>query len=207
MKIAIFGASGFSREVCDIAFISGYEEIVFIDKAENESIGDFPVVAEKEVCSLAQVGYKFVIGIGSTGIRKEIRDRYPDLNYVNLIHPTATFGYGQIKEVERRTGNIICAGARLTNNIQMGIFGVYYLNCTVTHDCVIEDFVTICPGANISGNVKLSMGSYIGANACILQGKSIFEKMIIGRNSTIGAGAVVTKNVPDNIIVRGIPAK
>jgi acetyltransferase-like isoleucine patch superfamily enzyme len=89
----------------------------------------------------------------------------------------------------------------------MGNFGIFYLNSTIAHDCIIEDFVTVLPGANISGNVKLSMGAYIGANTCVLQGKSVTEKLIIGKYSIVGAGAVVTKNVPDNTIVKGIPAK
>ncbi|SNT02730.1 sugar O-acyltransferase, sialic acid O-acetyltransferase NeuD family [Anaerovirgula multivorans] len=207
MKIAIFGASGFSREVRDIASILGYKEIIFIDKTNTGDLEDFPIVNEKQVYTFAEADYKFTIGIGNPKIRKEIRDRYPDLNYVNLIDPTATFGYRQFVELEKKVGNIICAGTRMTNNIEMGNFGVYYLNCTVAHDCIIEDFVTISPGVNISGNVKLSMGAYIGANTCILQGKSITEKMIIGKNSTVGAGSVVTKNVPDHTIVKGIPAK
>ena len=207
MKIAIFGASGFSREVRDIALILGYQNIIFIDKTHEGIVEDFPVVIEREVYPLAQVGYKFTIGIGSPKIRKEIRDRFPGLDYINLIHPTATFGYNQLIEVDRRVGNIICAGTRMTNNIKIGNFGVYYLNCTIAHDCIIEDYVTISPGANISGNVKISMGAYIGSNACIIQGKSFAEKMIIGKNSIIGAGSVVTKNVKDNTMVKGTPAK
>lgn len=207
MKLAIFGASGFSREVQDIAFILGYKEIVFIDKKIGGSTSSLLVVTEDKVYALAQAGYKFTIGIGNAMIRKEISDRFDDLEYVNLIHPTATFGYEQLGRIEKRVGNIICAGTRMTNNIQIGNFGVYYLNCTVAHDCIIEDFVTISPGANISGNVRISTGAYIGTNACILQGKSLTEKMIIGKNSIVGAGSVVTKNVPDNTIVKGIPAK
>lgn len=207
MKIAIFGVSGFSREVFDIVSILGYKEIIFVDKIKKESLNDFSVVSEKEVHGLSQIGYKFVIGIGNPKIRREISNRYPELNYVNLIHPTATFGCGQFAEVEKKVGNIICAGTRMTNNIQMGNFGIYNLNCTIGHDCIIEDFITISPGANISGNVKISTGSYIGTNACILQGKSITEKMFIGKNSIVGAGSVVTKNVLENRIVKGNPAK
>jgi sugar O-acyltransferase (sialic acid O-acetyltransferase NeuD family) len=207
MKIAIFGASGFARETMEIAFILGYKKIVFIDKMKEGKECGFPVVTEKEVDFLCQAGYKYTIGIGNPKIRKEIRDKYPDLEYVNLIHPSATFGFEQLKKVERRVGNIICAGTRMTNQIQIGNFGIFYLNSTVAHDCIIEDFVTISPGANISGNVKLSNGVYIGTNACILQGKSITEKLVIGENSTIGAGSVVTKNVPNNTIVKGVPAK
>lgn len=95
----------------------------------------------------------------------------------------------------------------MTNKIQMGNFGVYNLNCTIGHDCVIEDFVTISPGANISGNVILSECSYIGTNTSILQGKSRAEKLVIGKNSIVGAGSVVTKNVPNNTIVKGIASK
>ena len=207
MKIAIFGASGFSREVRDIAVVLGYDEIVFIDRIKMGSVDHFDVIGEADVTTLVQSEFRFAIGIGSTKIRKEIRDRFSGLNYVNLIHPSATFGYEQIEQVQKRVGNIICAGVRMTNHIETGNFGIYNLNCMIGHDCIVEDFVTVCPGANISGNVMLSSGSYIGANACVIQGKSIHEKLIIGSNSTVGAGAVVTKGVSDNIIVRGIPAK
>jgi len=208
MKIAIFGASGFAREVRDIAYILGYTGIVFIEKKkEKYDINDFTIVEEDKIYTLSQQGYKFIIGIGNTKIRKEVRDKYPNLDYINLIHPTATFGYKQLAILNNKIGNIIFAGARITNNIEVGDFGIYYLNCTVAHDCIIEDFVTICPGANISGNVKLSIGAYIGANACILQGRSITEKMIIGKYATVAAGSVVTKNVLDHKIVKGVPAK
>lgn len=207
MKLAIFGASGFAREVRDIAFILGYQEMVFIDKTNEGSTDGFPIVTENRVYSLSQAGYKFIIGVGNPKVRKQIKDRYNNLEYVNLIHPSATFGYQQLEEIEKKVGNIICAGTRMTNNIRVGNFGVYYLNCTVTHDCIIEDFVTISSGVNISGNVKISIGSYIGTNACILQGKSLIGKMIIGKESIVGAGSVVTKDVPDNTVVKGIPAK
>ncbi len=207
MKLAIFGASGLAREVRDIGFVLGYQEIIFIDKTEAERRGDFCVISEQDVYPLAQTGYKFAIGIGNPEIRKQISRRFSNLNYVNLIHPTATFGYQQLELMELKVGNIMFAGTRMTNNIEVGNFGVYYLNSTVAHDCIVEDFVTIASGVNISGNVKLSQGCYIGTNACILQGKSLTEKMIIGKNSIVGAGSVVTKNVPNNKIVKGIPAK
>jgi acetyltransferase-like isoleucine patch superfamily enzyme len=42
---------------------------------------------------------------------------------------------------------------------------------------------------------------WIGSNSTILPG------VVIGDNSIIGAGSVVTKNVPSNVIVAGVPAK
>lgn len=155
MKIAIFGASGFAREVCDIAIDLGYEKIVFIDETKGGNIDCFSVVSEKDIHTLTKYNYKFIIGIGSPKIRQEVWKRYQYLDYINLIHPNSTFGYRQLTKLREKVGNIVFPGARLTNNIQVGNFGIYYFNCTVTHDCIIEDFVTISPGANISGNVKL----------------------------------------------------
>lgn len=207
MKIAIFGASGFSKEVRDIALNVGYKKVVHIDKIGCQFKREFPIVAEDQVCNLMEEGYDFTIGIGNPEIRRGIYKRFPKLRYVNLIDPTATFGYRQLDKVLKKFGNIIFPGARLTNSIDIGNFGIYYLNCTIAHDCIVEDFVTICPGATISGNVKLSKGSFIGANSCILQGKSIDEKLVIGVNSIVGAGAVVTTHIPAHTIVKGIPAR
>ena len=50
-------------------------------------------------------------------------------------------------------------------------------------------------------NVKIGDGTFVGANAVIKQG------IRVGKNAMIGAGAVVVKDVPDNLTVVGVPAK
>ena len=55
--------------------------------------------------------------------------------------------------------------------------------------------------ATISKPILIKKGAWIGVGATILPG------IIIGENSIVAAGAVVSKNVPDNVIVGGIPAK
>lgn len=207
MKLAIFGTSGFAREVRDLALSAGYKEIILIGKTPQTAIQGFTVHTQEELSPLFCEQFSFVIGIGSPKSRKAVWEQFPFLNYVNLIHPSATFGYRQQEELEKKAGNIVCAGVRMTNQIMPGNFGIYNLNCTVGHDCVIEDFVTVSPGASISGNVLLQEGAYLGANSCVIQGKSITEKISVGRYATVGAGAVVTQNVSDNIIVKGIPAR
>ena len=47
----------------------------------------------------------------------------------------------------------------------------------------------------------------IGDNCYIGTGATILGPVTIGNNVTIGAGAVVTKDVSDNVIVAGVPAK
>lgn len=53
----------------------------------------------------------------------------------------------------------------------------------------------------VPGLVHIKENVWIGANATILPG------VTIGKNSIVAAGAVVSKNVPDNSIVGGVPAK
>ena len=57
------------------------------------------------------------------------------------------------------------------------------------------------PGANISGNVRIADATLIGSGATILQG------LTIGKNCIVGAGAVVTKDLPDNCTAVGVPAR
>ena len=71
----------------------------------------------------------------------------------------------------------------------------------VEHECIIENFVHIAPGAVLTGNVIVGENTLIGANATILPG------IKIGKNCIIGAGSVVVKDVCDNSVVKGNPAK
>ena len=210
MKIlGIFGSSGLAREVADIALENGYENIFFIDfDSSKERITGFNIVAENELSSMVvNNDFHFIIGIGEGSLRRKIVTKFSGLKYVNIIHPAATIGYKQEVILESSKGNIFFAGARFTHNIKIGDFCLFNSNITIGHDCIIEDFVTVSPGANISGNVKLSEGCYIGTGSTILQCQSLQPKWIVGKDSIVGAGAVVVKNVIPETIVKGIPAK
>lgn len=98
-------------------------------------------------------------------------------------------------------------------------------NVFINFDCVfldlggitIEDNVLIAPRVSLlseghpvlpeqrrsltTGHIHIKKNAWIGANATIMQG------VTIGENAIVGAGAVVSKDVPDNVIVGGIPAK
>ncbi|MCF8095440.1 MAG: acetyltransferase [Desulfobacteraceae bacterium] len=207
-KIAIFGASGFSREAADIVLMDQIKELVFVDKeAMGKTYKGYQLLSEENVSTLNQQGFFFVIGLGDNSARKKIYNKFKDLKYPNVIHPSSSAGKFQLERIKSKQGNVITAGVRLTNNIEIGNFGIYNLNATIGHDCIIEDFVNIAPGANISGNVKLCECVYVGTNSAVLQGKSDKKKMILGEKSTIGAGALVSTDVNAHDTVVGVPAK
>ncbi|MCF8052740.1 MAG: acetyltransferase [Desulfobacterales bacterium] len=208
IKVGVFGASGFAREVIDICLALGIKKIVFIDKdSENLNYYGWPLCSEDQIEPLIVEKYCFVLGIGDNHLRKKIFNIFRKLPYINLVHPTATLGYDMKERLSKKKGNIITSGVRFTNNIDIGNFGIYNLNCTIGHDCILEDFINVAPGANISGNVHIHECAYIGTNASVIQGQSQRQKLIVGENSVIGAGSVVTKNISSNVVAFGIPAK
>lgn len=109
----------------------------------------------------------------------------------------------------------ICAHTLIEGDVVLGDnvtvkSGVYLWDGTR-----IEDDVFIGPNATFTNDVMprskvyptsfqqiiVRQGASIGANATILPG------VIIGRKAMVGAGAVVTKNVPENAVVVGNPAR
>lgn len=82
---------------------------------------------------------------------------------------------------------------RITNGVRMFTHegGVYVLR-KIYDDCKdIDEFAPIIIGNNV----------HIGINAIIMPG------VHIGDNCVIGAGTIVTKNIPDGMIVAGVPGK
>ncbi len=100
-----------------------------------------------------------------------------------------------------REGCILTAGARVTTNITLGRHTQLHVNCTIGHDSVLDDFVSVYPGATVSGNVHLAEGVTIGTGANVLPG------VTVGAGAFVGAGAVVTADVEPGVTVVGVPAR
>lgn len=187
-RIAIYGAGGFGKEVkgmldlMNIAF-GGY--IDDFKKTENSVTG-------KQYDDV-------LLAIADPGIRKNIIEDWslekvpfqPLISSDIALHPSVSVG----------KGSILCPGTKLTVEVVIGDFVIINLNSTIGHNVTIEDYCSIMPAVNISGNVILRSGVFIGVGASILQG------ITIGENAIIGAGAVVTKDVEPGKLVVGIPAK
>ena len=83
----------------------------------------------------------------------------------------------------------------------VAIVSPFYCDCGCR--MTIGKNVTINKGATIlsPGKVVIEENAWIGIGAIICPG------VTIGRNAVVAAGAVVTKDVPDNVVVAGVPAK
>ena len=89
----------------------------------------------------------------------------------------------------------------LTVNIKIEDHVLINLNCTIGHDTVVGSYCTINPTASINGNNHLGEGVYVGTGATFIQ------QVSVGDWATIGAGAVVTNDIPEKVVAVGVPAK
>lgn len=191
--IWIYGAGGMGKETLWlIAEISYFVVDGFIDDFKQyDNFKNLPLIKN------ALIQYNCIVAIADTQIRKEIAHRNEKLTFVNIIHPSVKIN----SSIQIGKGNIICQGVVLTVDISLANHVIININSTIGHDAVIEDFVSIMFGVHISGNVRIGEGTYIGSGAVVL------PNIKIGKWCTIGAGSVVTKDVPDNSIIAGVPAR
>ncbi|MDI1318518.1 acetyltransferase [Flavobacterium sp.] len=203
----IIGAKGFAKEVLEVVHqLNQLENVVFYDDVTTDA-PKFLYEKFKVVTTLkeAQVYFKdvdsrFTIGIGNPVLRKQLFDKFSAIGgeYCATISPQATVGS---YEVSIGQGSNVLSGAIFSNSVKIGLGCIVYYNSIITHDCIIGDFVEISPSVTILGRVKIDSYTQIGANATIL------PDVVIGKNVIVGAGSVVTKNLPDNCVAFGIPAK
>ena len=205
-KIAIIGAGGFGREVKmlidNINEKSHQFDIIgfFDDKHFDKPINGIPYLGKIEEINKVDYPLSIAVAIGDPTTKKLIIQSIQNNNieYPNLIHPSVIIGKD---EVQFGKGNIICAGVIITVNIKINDFIILNLSCTVGHDTEIGSFSSFMPTVNISGEVNIKEGVYVGTGA------KIINLLEIGENTIIGAGAVVSKSLPSNCTAVGIPAK
>jgi len=115
---------------------------------------------------------------------------------VSLIFPKVNLDFVKIKK-----GCLVPEGCIIGSGSKIGNYTTLRLASIVSHDVIVEDFSYIGPGAVCSGFSRLKEGSFVGAGAVILPGRTI------GKNSIVGAGSVVTRDISDNVVAYGNPAK
>ncbi|MBS4192611.1 NeuD/PglB/VioB family sugar acetyltransferase [Bacillus sp. FJAT-49705] len=141
-----------------------------------------------------------LIAIASPKVKETIYQRVqsnPYLFFPNLIHPSVKIN----DSVNLGKGNILSENVVMSANVEVGDFNLVHFNATLGHDVKIGNYTGIYPGCNVSGYSVIKDSVLVGTNAAIL------PSIIIEKNTTVGAGAVVTKDIEANCRVAGVPAE
>ncbi len=206
-KIVIIGAGGFGREIKTIIdsinkvdptfdFIGYYDDGL----EKGTLINGIPTLGKVSDLNTIKEELGVILAVGNPAVKKKIisKIKNDNISFPNIISPNAIISDDF---VSLGKGNIICAGTIITCNIDIKDFVILNLMCSVGHDTIIHNYCSFMPSVNISGEVIVHEGVYVGTGA------KIINQLEIGTNTIVGAGAVVAKSLPANCTAIGIPAK
>lgn len=204
----IIGAGGFGREVAWLverinAKTPTWDFKGFLDDNSilwNREVDGYKIHGGHLVLERDKGDVWCVLAVGNALARKRAVERlqpFPHIHFATLIDPNVETS----KSVSVGEGSVICAGTIITVDVSIGRHNIINLNCTIGHDAVLKDFVTLYPSVDISGAVTVGECSEIGVGTQIIQGLSIGSRVVIG------AGSCVIRNVEDGVTALGIPAR
>jgi sugar O-acyltransferase (sialic acid O-acetyltransferase NeuD family) len=205
----VIGAGGHGRETWDIAracsqgtpYYPPFELLGFLDDGivETELLERLGAPHLGGLASLETLDCDYIIGIGTPAIRERIDHHATSVGVspATLIHPTAWIG----SDVAFEVGSVVAQHCVITTNVRIGRHTHVNVGASISHDCRLEDYVTISPGCVVCGNVSVASSAYLGASSCVVQGVKI------GSQSMVGAGALVRNDVLQGQTVVGVPAR
>jgi sugar O-acyltransferase (sialic acid O-acetyltransferase NeuD family) len=193
----IIGAGWHGRELAKICADCDYKVEGFLDDKVTGMVDGIPVVGPTYSFEpLIRINESFVLGIGDNDKRRAIGEAlyHSNASLPIIIHPTAVVWS---KEID--CGTVIFPFAMVSVAAKIGKFCIINKHATVGHGAELADGCNIADTTVLSG--KMGEGSFMGLHAVAIPGVNI------GARATIGAGAVVIKDVPDGQTWVGVPAK
>ncbi len=203
--ILIYGAGGLGRIALDIFHAQArHRTVAFLDRDLSlcgEAIDDVPVrgnlSAARTLMAEGVSGAYVAIGCNETRCLIASQLRMLGFDLVSPIHPTAVIA----ARAEVREHVMIGARAAICVHATVAAHAIIATNAIVEHDNVIGAGAFVEPAARLAGGVRLGERARVGIGACVIPGRSI------GAQATVGPGAIVIRDVPDGVTVRGAPAR
>lgn len=206
MVLGIYGAGGLGRELLILAQQINkknayWEEILFIDdnkycdQLKNVRVINFDELLLTYTTDMLEI----TIGIGEPYIRKRLRDKVYGAGYrlATLIHPSVFI----TEDTVIGAGTIICSNSFISCEVKIGENVLIQPSVNIGHDNRIGSDIVISTNVCISGGCSIGDETYIGVQV------PIKENVNIGKSSIIGMGSVVIRDIPDNVIAIGNPAR
>ncbi|MDD4731864.1 MAG: acetyltransferase [Desulfovibrio sp.] len=204
MKVVIIGAGGHGQVVADILFHMwtkgrDLELMGFLDDMPERigtSVLGLKVLGPVE--QLDDIGHEaIIVAMDDNRARLEMARRLHDEPMINAIHPSAVLA----PDVSIKPGGVVCAGAVVNPGTTVERGAIVNTGATVDHNSTLCEYSHVGPGVNLGDGVHVGTGALVGLGA------SVIPQVRLGDWSVVGAGAVVTRDVPEKETWVGVPAR
>ena len=202
MYVSIYGSGSLGMQVKNLAERNGWQVLAFIDDDETinnkQKSYDLPTYKIDDYLLEKELTNSILIAINNPLKRKEIKKKLElkrIFDYPYLVDKNALL----LNETPIGEGTIIFPGTIIDINSFIGKHCIINKLCSIGHDVILKNFITLSPQIMIGGNTCISENVFIGGSSSLREGISI------SKNITIGMGSVVTKNIYDEGLYYGNP--
>jgi sugar O-acyltransferase (sialic acid O-acetyltransferase NeuD family) len=198
MKITILGTGGHARSCADICENIGYTSISYID------IYRPPTELKREIFEQIRDDKSSVLelclGVGANYLREDLFNLFANndnFSFPIIVDPSAYISKTAVLE----PGVVIMPNSSVRNGCRLGVGSLVNTNAVVDHDTEVNAFASLAPGAICGGSSRIGVRSFLGLNSVVK------ENVSLGTDVVIGANSFVNRNLHDNCVAFGNPAK
>ena len=202
----IIGAKGHAKEILDLLYKNNdmanlcfYDDVS--DDVEDKLYKKFLILKSIDEAKkyFDEIDNRFHLGIGNPSSRKKLYQKFISIGgkFTTVVSNKAEVGNFDVKIEE---GCTIASQASINNSVLIKLGTLVNRGVAIAHECTIGEFVELSPNVIVSGNCQIGDYSFLGTGAIVI------PKIEIGKNVIVAAGSVVTKDVPDNCMIAGVPA-
>lgn len=206
MRSIIIGAGTYGEVYLAYLQETGIEVVGFVDDnpdLQDTFVREMPVLGK--ISDLEHLKDKLDVEavycpIGNNKLRVRFLEHAKSLGYKTpcFIHPSVIMH----SSVTIGDGVYILLGARIMPYTVIDDYVMISMNALIAHHNHLHKGTFISTGVNFGASINAHENTYIGIGATIMTG--IHN---LGKDCVVGAGAVVIRDVPDNAVVAGVPAK
>ncbi|HEY9278643.1 MAG TPA: NeuD/PglB/VioB family sugar acetyltransferase [Eoetvoesiella sp.] len=195
--IVLVGARGLAKEL--LGYLEDdprFRVVCVLDETPGLSLPGYEVISPMDWTGGC---HKALFSVGYPEYKRDVLERYAKFGFEwqTYIHPQAVVSrYAQIG-----AGCIFAPFTVVAGNAEMGDFVFMNVYSAVGHDSKIGQFSSLMPYACADGYVAL------GEECLVATGAKILPKISIGDRSRVSAGSIVMRNMPEDSLIYGNPAK
>jgi sugar O-acyltransferase (sialic acid O-acetyltransferase NeuD family) len=206
-KILIFGSGGHACSVIDAVESQGKFEVAgFLDsyRPVGHMAYGYPVLGNEFDIPELYVSlncHGIVIAIGDNHSRMELYLKVTSIfhyaSFPVVVHKTAVVS----PTATVHQGSVVMAGSIINSKATINEFSIVNTNSVIEHECVLGYYTSVGPSACLGGRV------IVMDRSAVMLGTSVAHGIIVENDSIVGAGSVVINNIPDKVVVVGVPGR